>query len=100
VFASLPAFAVDPTLFVCVTSPSLPGLLIRIETLTFCGWTCCALDRAAACCEVVADCVAACTGGGAPSANATAADVKQTAVVIPSATINLRIPFLLHWIDR
>jgi hypothetical protein len=29
-----------PALLICVTGPSSPGLLIRIETLTLLGWSC------------------------------------------------------------
>jgi len=52
----LPAAADDVALFDWVTEPSLPGLSTRIEMFLLLGSTCVALEAAAACCDVPADC--------------------------------------------
>ena len=46
VVAALPDVACEPTLLVCDTEPSSPGLSTRIETLVFDGSTCVAVEAA------------------------------------------------------
>ena len=50
------ADALEPTLFVCETGPSLPGLSTRMEMFVLLGLVCAAPDAAPAACALDADC--------------------------------------------